>query len=75
MPFIEIAPEAMKLRPSPLLEARPVSTRMSRSWAPLAAVGKLWAKRSSSSALRSEIWPSPKRIPVIFSAELAASAP
>ena len=73
-PLIEMALPAMSLRASPLLDARPVSTRMSMRL-PKVAVGKLLAKSSTSSVERSVSLPSPKTIAVIFLAAVAASSP
>lgn len=73
-PLIEMALLAMSLRASPLLDARPVATRMSMRL-PKVAVGKLLAKSSTSSVERSVSLPSPKTIAVIFLAAIAASSP
>lgn len=73
-PLIEMALLAMSLRASPLLDARPVATRMSMRL-PKVAVGKLLAKSSTSSVERSVSLPSPKTMAVIFLADKAASSP
>ena len=73
-PLIEMALPAMSLRASPLLDARPVVTRMSMRL-PKVAVGKLLVKSSTSSVERSVSLPSPKTIAVIFLAAIAASSP
>ncbi len=75
VPLTEMALLAISLRDSLLLEARPVSTRMSTSLELVLAVGKLFAKRLRSESFKSVILPSPKRREVIFSAWVAASSP
>lgn len=73
-PLIEMALPAMSLRASLLLDARPVTTRMSMRL-PKVVVGKLLAKSSTSSVERLVSLPSPKTIAVIFLAAVAASSP